>query len=105
MKKFIHWPTFLIFIVVAGLVGYLFGIWTGLGFWPAFVLIVLSLMFNGWLATFEDEAPGGFNNPISDEPNASSKQRPSTGYKVFVRSTLAVIGICILAAIFGYWWR
>jgi len=25
------------------------------------------MIVNGWLATWEDEQPGGFNNPLPDE--------------------------------------
>lgn len=41
------------------------GIWyfTDFGFWPVLGVIVVAVLINGWLATWEDELPGGFYNP------------------------------------------
>ena len=32
-------------------------------FWVCFLIAEFVLLANGWLATWEDEQPGGFNNP------------------------------------------
>ena len=40
------------------------------------VLVPLSLIANGWLAEWEDEQPGGFNNP--HPPTDTSKQNDET---------------------------
>ena len=36
---------------------------SGLGYWPAFAIVAGAVMFNGFVATVEDDLPGGFNNP------------------------------------------
>ena len=36
---------------------------TRVSFWPVFGIVVAALLINGWVATFEDDAPGGLNNP------------------------------------------
>jgi len=50
-----------IIAVIATVVWHYFG-----GFAGGIVIIVpLAIIANGWLATWEDEQPGGFNNPRS----------------------------------------
>ena len=103
MKRFVHLPTLAAFLAVAAILGYVLGRWTGFGFWGAFVLIALALLFNGWLAIAEDEAPGGFNNPDPVPSTTSMKKRRWKAYTIINISVLAVIGICIMAAIVGAW--
>lgn len=52
---------------IAATIGYFFGRWTGIGFWVAFAIVYVAMLINGWVATLEDEQPGGFNNPKSDQ--------------------------------------
>ena len=63
MKKFIDVKLFLGMTVVCSVIAT--GVWyfTDFGFWPALGIIVAAVLVNGWLATWEDEQPGGFNNP------------------------------------------
>jgi hypothetical protein len=35
----------------------------GLGFWLVFPITVAALLINGLVAEWEDDQPGGFNNP------------------------------------------
>ncbi len=37
--------------------------WTSVSFWAVFVVGVAAVLANGFLATLEDDLPGGFNNP------------------------------------------
>ena len=34
-----------------------------LPFWWAFLIVAGAILINGWVATLEDDLPGGFNNP------------------------------------------
>ncbi len=66
MKKIIDLKYTVIGLVMAGVIGYLFSLFTKLSFWFAFGLVVLSMVANGLLAGYEDNLPGGFNNPMTD---------------------------------------
>jgi hypothetical protein len=43
-----------------------------LDFWACLVLVVGAMLLNGYIATIEDDWPGGFNNP---DPLPSQHQR------------------------------
>jgi len=36
---------------------------SGLGYWLVFAIVAGAVLFNGFVATVEDDLPGGFNNP------------------------------------------
>ena len=60
----------LITSVVAGLVSY----FSALAYWPAFGIVLFALVVNGFVATVEDDLPGGFSNPSgTDTPGYVSK--------------------------------
>lgn len=69
MRKFFHWKSFLIFLVVASGIGLLVSKWFNVGFWLAFIIIAIAICVVGWIAFFEDELPGGFDNPRDHEEN------------------------------------
>ena len=47
------------------------------GFWPAFAIVVVAMFINGIVAEVEDNAPGGFNNPLPhDEPKTPMEETP-----------------------------
>jgi hypothetical protein len=75
MKKIIDLKYTVIGLVVAGVIGYLFSLFAKLSFWLAFGLVVLSMVVNGLLAEYEDNLPGGFNNPMSDAEIQAEKIR------------------------------
>jgi len=56
--------------------------WTELSFWAAFAIVAGSMFINGIVAQFEDEAPGGFNNPRSPaqpkSPESNSNDHSKT---------------------------
>lgn len=70
-RRFIHWPAFVTFSVVAVGLAWLFTGGFGRGFWAAVVVVVLSILVNGLIATVEDEQPGGYNNPKSPDKQTS----------------------------------
>ena len=75
VKKLLHWPTFVICLVIALAVGYGASNWFNLNFWLAFGITVMIWVVLGLIAFFEDEVPGGFNNPRPDQTRESSKKR------------------------------
>ena len=60
MKK-VLWPTIWL-LAVALLAAGLASI-SKMGFWWSFLIVAGAILINGWIATFEDDLPGGFNNP------------------------------------------
>jgi hypothetical protein len=41
---------------------------SGLPFWSCSLIVLFGVLVTGWLATWEDEQPGGFNNPRGRPP-------------------------------------
>jgi hypothetical protein len=54
-------------LVIAGVIGYILASFTELSFWLAFSLVIFGMVVNGLLLEYEDNLPGGFNNPMSQE--------------------------------------
>ena len=67
MKRFVHWPTFFLSLLVCTALA-LAAHWIfGVSAWLALPIIVFAVVVNGALATWEDNRPGGFNNPKGKE--------------------------------------
>src|SRR5438105_1343143 len=67
----------------------LFGARLSISIWVA-ILVLLSSFVNGWLATWEDEQPGGFNNP---EPGQTRRYFGTPGIRT-------VVMICTVLSLF-----
>lgn len=50
-------------LAVVALVSAGFSALSGIEFWWAFVIVAAAILINGWVATLEDDLPGGFSNP------------------------------------------
>jgi hypothetical protein len=70
---------------------------SGLPYWWSFLIVAGAILVNGFVATLEDDLPGGFNNP-------SGTHTPRyVGVVTWVVRTIEVIlGIMILGALFLY---
>ena len=73
VKRFIDWRVFLFVLTVASLIAAGLHAWTSLNFWACLELVVFGILINGIIATIEDDMPGGFNNPKSDDPHDEPK--------------------------------
>ena len=83
----------LIGLSVAALVAWAISYFSGIGFWLAFGIAVAAMLINGFIATVEDNAPGGFNNP---EPGDDAKAQPAIAYiKRFVGFIIFVVGTAL----------
>jgi hypothetical protein len=60
MKRLL-WPT--LWMSVVALLAAGLSAASGLAFWWAFLIVAGAILINGWVATLEDDLPGGFNNP------------------------------------------
>lgn len=53
----------LVALCIAAAIGRALDYWFRIGFWLGFILTLVAMLINGWIATIEDDQPGGFNNP------------------------------------------
>jgi hypothetical protein len=61
---------------IATLIAWAISHWTSFPFWGAFAIVIGAMIVNGIIATIEDNAPGGFNNPHSPKANESDDIKP-----------------------------
>jgi hypothetical protein len=52
-----------VWLGVVALIGAGLAAVSGIAFWWAFLIVAAAILINGWVATLEDDLPGGFNNP------------------------------------------
>jgi hypothetical protein len=57
------WRAFAIGLAIVAGLAFAASMTFGLGFLPTFALALAGLLVNGFIATAEDDLPGGFNNP------------------------------------------
>ena len=67
MKRFVHWPTFFLSLLVCAVIAFAAHWIFGVSVWLALPIVVVAVVVNGALALWEDEQPGGFNNPEGKE--------------------------------------
>jgi hypothetical protein len=63
VRKLVHWPMFMACLAVAAIIAFGASKWFSFSFWLAFGITVVIWIILGLIAFFEDETPGGFNNP------------------------------------------
>ena len=73
--------------------------WTGLNFWILLPIIAGAMLINGLVATFEDDLPGGFNNPDGTQTPRYVKITTK-----IIRTFLVVAGLLGIVAV-GLWLR
>ena len=73
MNKVIDLKYTIIGLSIAALIGYLLSLFTELSFWLAFGIVAFAMIANGMLAEYEDNLPGGFNNPMPGDEIEAEK--------------------------------
>ena len=72
---------------------------SGLGFWWALLIVAFAIGINGFIATLEDDLPGGFNNP---DGTATPRYAKYVGW--VLRSIIAIFLLVAVALIgVNYW--
>lgn len=89
MKR-VLWPTVWFFVVAA--LGAGLSAVSGMPYWWAFAIVAGALVVNGWVATLEDDLPGGFNNP---DGTCTPKYAVISGW--VVRGLGAILALLCLA--------
>jgi hypothetical protein len=69
--------------------------WQHLPLWPTVLIAVGAIAANGWLATLEDDLPGGFNNP-------DGTRTPK--YVLFVTWVVRALEVLLALLILGALW-
>ena len=69
MGRFVDWPYFFMGLALATVVALGLRAFSGMPFWGCFLIALFALLVNGWVATWEDDQPGGFNNPNDHPPS------------------------------------
>ena len=62
-------------MAIAGIIGALVSWFSSLSFWASFAIVVVAMVLNGILAGYEDNLPGGFNNPMSEDERKFEKEK------------------------------
>ena len=75
LSEIVNIRVFLVSMGIAASVAYGFSVISDLRFWGSFAVIVIAMLANGFLATWEDEQPGGFNNPTDKERETKGGER------------------------------
>lgn len=84
-----------VWLGVVGLIGAGLSAISGITFWWAFLIVAVAILINGWVATLEDDLPGGFNNP---DGTHTPRYAVVTGWVVRgLGAVLALLFVAVLA--------
>jgi uncharacterized membrane protein len=73
MRRFVRWLIFLMPAIIVCALGTIGVIWFELDFWLAIGLAIIAVVVNGWIAAYEDNKLGGFNNPKFHDSKSISR--------------------------------
>src|SRR5580700_8402050 len=79
-------------VIAAGI-----SVWQHLPLWPTLLIAVGAIVVNGWVATLEDDLPGGFNNP-----NGTQTPRYVVVVTWVVSTIEVILGLLVLGALWLY---
>jgi NAD/NADP transhydrogenase alpha subunit len=84
---------------IAAAIGFIISALSNLPFWAATIIVAVAMFLNGLLAQYEDNLPGGFNNPMSQEEIKREKKKRNKKllpYRIAIWGALALILIWLL---------
>ncbi|UCG60296.1 MAG: hypothetical protein JSV52_08130 [Candidatus Zixiibacteriota bacterium] len=87
-------------LAIVGIIGALLSWFSGLSFWASLAIVVAAMVLNGILAVFEDDLPGGFNNPMSEYEMKSAKEERM---KRLLRIRIGMWVVIVLILIWFVW--
>jgi hypothetical protein len=70
MKRGIHKKISPVAIAIVALLAWVVHALLHVPYWLAFGFALLGIVINGIVATIQDDAPGGFENPRDQDPDA-----------------------------------
>jgi hypothetical protein len=72
-RRFFDGRAFVIGVAIAVVGAMILRALSQMPFWVCFVMVLAAMMLNSWLAEWEDNQPGGFNNPNTDERDTKDR--------------------------------
>ena len=63
MKTIYRFKDNIIGLSIAAFISLIIAYFSEMSFWIIYPIIIVSLYLNSWLLEYEDNLPGGFNNP------------------------------------------
>ena len=75
MKYPINLKYTLVGLGIAATIGLILSAFTNLPIWASIIMVAVAMFLNGLLAEYEDNLPGGFNNPMSPEEIEAEKAK------------------------------
>ena len=91
-------------LTIAAIISALISTVSDLLFWASFIIVVVAMMLNGILAEYEDNLPGGFNNPMSEDKIKIETERRKRKL-LPIRIGIWVVFIAILSAFAWLYWK
>jgi hypothetical protein len=85
---------FLISVSVCAIIAALVSYFSQLSFWILFPIVIVAVLINGLIATWEDQRPGGFENPLEKQKGTSSMKR-----KIFLGLTYSFPTVLFLGSL------
>ena len=70
LRDFFDYRAFIVGMGAAVVGALIFRALTSFPFWVCFVMVFVAMLLNSWLLEWEDNQPGGFNNPKTDDRDA-----------------------------------
>jgi len=83
-------------IFICIIAGALLSYFSGLAFVYSALICIVAMLINGFVATIEDELPGGFNNPDSEVKVKQTKLVVAARIFIWLSFTLIVLSIIYL---------
>lgn len=91
-------------LTIAAIISALISTFSDLPFWASFIIVVVAMMLNGILAEYEDNLPGGFNNPMSEDEIKIETERRKRKL-LPIRIGIWVVFIAILSVFTWLYWN
>jgi len=66
MKIIYHFKNSIIGLIIATIISGLIAYFSDIPFWIIYPIMIVALILNSYLLEYEDNLPGGFNNPKED---------------------------------------
>ena len=83
-------------IFICVIAGALLSYFSGLAFGYSAIICIVAMLINGFVATIEDELPGGFNNPDGEVIVKQSKLVVAVRVVIWLSFTLIILSIICL---------
>ena len=90
-------------LMIAAIIGALITWLSKLPFWASFMIVVVAMVLNGILAEYEDNLPGGFNNPMPEDEIRAVTQRKNKSYFTIRIGVWAIFILILIGFAWLYW--